>query len=101
MTWYVASVVWRFVESVSLLVVREYCTWLLVVVGCHRASYRDGTPKKFLVFVHDEIYFVVNYSSSRVDVVCMCMYVYVCMCMSPSFMDFHDGITFECIEIES
>ena len=36
------------------------------------------------------------------DVVCMCMYVYVyvCMCMSPSFMDFHDGITFECIEIE-
>ena len=50
MTWYVASVVWRFVESVSLLVVREYCTWLLVVVGCHRASYRDGTPKKFLVF---------------------------------------------------
>ena len=25
----------------------------------------------------------------------------VCMCMSPSFMDFHDGITFECIEIES
>ena len=55
-------------------------------------------------FVHDEIYFVVNYSS-RVDVVCvcvcMCMYVCVCMCMSPSFMDFHDGITFECIEIES
>ena len=45
-----------------------------------------------VLFVHDEIYFVVNYSSSRVDV-----YVYV----SPSFMDFHDGITFEYIEIES
>ena len=32
-----------------------------------------------LFFVHDEIYFVVNYSSSRVSVVCMyvCMYVYV------------------------
>ena len=29
------------------------------------------------------------------------MYVYVYVCMSPSFMDFHDGITFECIEIES
>ena len=28
------------------------------------------------LFVHDEIYFVVNYSSSRVDVVCM----YVCVC---------------------
>ena len=43
------------------------------------------------VFVHDIIYSVVNYSSSSVDVVCM----YVCVC--PSFMDFHDGITFECI----
>ena len=33
-----------------------------------------------------------DYSSSRVDVVCVYVYVLI--------SDFHDGITFECIEIE-
>ena len=48
-------------------------------------------PRQTMVFVHDVVYSVVNYSS-RVDVVC----VYV-----PLIWDFHDGITFEWIELES
>ena len=38
---------------------------------CHKPDPNFGFFT--ILFVHDEIYFVVNYSSSRVDVVCMCM----------------------------
>ena len=59
---------------------QEPCLWL-----CWCAwMWRDHlSPRSRCLFVHDGIYSIVNYSSSRVDV--------VCMCMSPSFGIFTMG----------
>ena len=54
-----------------------------------------------LVFVHDRIYnSVADDSSSRVGVVCRTSYVICRMSDVPSFLLFHDGITFERFELE-